>query len=223
MIITDYIIVLIVLMLMFYASYSIKSHIYLNTFCKKKTSEKVVALTFDDGPDAQQTPKVLEVLKQNKVQACFFLIGSKIDNNEALVRQIIDEGHLIGNHSYSHTNGFPLYSKKRMLADLMLCQQKLEEITKESNDLFRPPFGVTNPTIGYAVRQIGMKAIGWSIRSLDTKITSKEKVLKRIRKQLHPGAIILLHDFLPQSDLLLSEILKLLKDEGYSIRRLDLM
>lgn len=223
MILVYYIITLILLALMFYASYSIKSNIYLKTFCKKNTSEKVVAITFDDGPHTEQTPKVLKVLKQNNVQACFFLIGSKITNNESIVRQIIEEGHLVGNHSYSHTNAFPLYSKKRMFADLMLCQQKLEEITKETNHLFRPPFGVTNPTIGCAVRQIGMKAIGWSIRSLDTQINSTEKILKRVRKQLHPGAIILLHDFLPQSDLLLDEILKLLKEEGYSIRRLDLM
>ena len=214
--------VIIVLLVMFYASYSIKSNIYLKTFCQKSTSDKVVALTFDDGPDALQTPKVLDVLKEYNVQACFFCVGSRIDKNESIISRMVNEGHLIGNHSYSHTNLFPLYHPKKMKTDLMLCQQKLEEITKQKNILFRPPFGVTNPTIGRTARQMNLEAIGWSIRSLDTQL-SLDKALKRIQRKLHPGAIILLHDVLPQSELLLREVIDLLLREGYQIKRLDLM
>lgn len=80
---------------MFYASYSIKSNVYVKAFCKKETSEKVVAITFDDGPDAVQTLKILDVLKEYKIQACFFCIGSRVENNEKLIQRMVREGHLI--------------------------------------------------------------------------------------------------------------------------------
>ncbi|WP_321436270.1 polysaccharide deacetylase family protein [uncultured Bacteroides sp.] len=208
---------------MFYASYSIKSNVYVKAFCKKETSEKVVAITFDDGPDAVQTLKILDVLKEYKIQACFFCIGSRVENNEKLIQRMVREGHLIGNHSYSHTNCFPLYGKQKMSYDLRLCQQKLEEASQEKITLFRPPFGVTNPTIGRLVKKMGFTVIGWSIRSLDTQQSSPEKVLRRVRRQLHPGAVILLHDVLPQSEVLLKMILELLADKGYTIKRIDLM
>lgn len=219
----DLVVILLVLMLMFYASYSIKSNIYLKTFCRKNTTEKVVAITFDDGPDAMQTPKILDVLKEREVQACFFCIGKKIESNELLVQRMIREGHLVGNHSYSHANRFPFYGRKKMLADLTLCQQQLEAATQEKIDLFRPPFGVTNPTIGNAARQMNLTTIGWSIRSLDTQTSSITKILDRIQRQLHPGAIILLHDVLPYSTVVLEKVLDLLSEEGYKIKRLDLM
>lgn len=217
------IVILLFLVFMFYASYSIKSNIYVRAFCEKETLERVVAITFDDGPDTVQTPKILDVLQEYEVQACFFCIGNKIENSEELIQRIAFEGHLIGNHSYSHTNWFPFYGKRRMNNDLRLCQQKLEKVTQEKITLFRPPFGVTNPTIGSVVKKMGFTVIGWSIRSLDTQQSSSEKVLQRIQRQLHPGAIILLHDTLPQSELLLKMILDLLADEGYKIKRLDLM
>lgn len=209
--------------LMFYASYSIKSNVYVKAFCKKETSEKVVAITFDDGPDAVQTLKILDVLKEYNVQVCFFCIGSRVENNKELIQRMVREGHLIGNHSYSHTNSFPLYGKHKMSYDLRLCQQKLEEASQEKITFFRPPFGVTNPTIGSLVKKMDFTVIGWSIRSLDTLQSSPEKVLRRVRRQLHPGAVILLHDVLPQSEVLLKMILELLADKGYTIKRVDLM
>lgn len=208
---------------LFWASYDINSGIYMAVFCQKRTQEKVVALTFDDGPDAGQTPRVLQILKESQTPACFFCIGEKVKGNEALIRRIIAEGHLIGNHSYSHSNFFPIYRLKRMKEDLQACQSALEAATSQPVSLFRPPFGVTNPTIARATRQLGYKTIGWNIRTLDTQYPTPEKILRRIQKRLRPGSIILLHDPLRGSEVLLQQVIKLIKEQGYTIARLDSM
>lgn len=202
---------------MFYASYSIRSGVYLNAFCRMQTHDKVVALTFDDGPDAVQTPRVLDILKEYDAPATFFCIGSKVEGNEDIIRRIIAEGHRIGNHSYTHSGTFPLYPGKRMTADLERCQQVLEKTTGQKVDWFRPPFGVTNPTIARVVRKLRYQTIGWSIRTLDTQPLSHKEIIKRINKRLRPGSIILLHDRMPQSEVLLKDILDELKQQGYRV------
>lgn len=212
---------LLILSFLVYASYSIRSGIYLRSFCRKHTVEKIVALTFDDGPDPIQTPKVLKILKERQATACFFCIGRKIEGNEKLLQQIVAEGHLIGNHSFTHSGLFPLYRLSRMKKDLQTCQSELERVTSQSVTLFRPPFGVTNPTIAKAVRQLGYTSIGWNIRTLDTQQPSPEEVLNRIRKGIKPGSIILLHDRMLDSGQLVKQILDLLKEQGYTVVRLD--
>ncbi len=212
---------LLILSFLVYASYSIRSEIYLQSFCRKRTVEKIVALTFDDGPDPIQTPKVLQTLKEQQATACFFCIGRKIKGNEKLLQQIVTEGHLIGNHSFTHSGSFPLYRLSRMKKDLQTCQSELERVTSQPVTLFRPPFGVTNPTIAKAVRQLGYTSIGWNIRTLDTQQPTPDKVLNRIRKGLKPGSIILLHDRIPDSGQLVKQILDLLKEQGYTVVRLD--
>ncbi len=212
---------LLILSFLVYASYSIRSEIYLRSFCRKRTVEKIVALTFDDGPDPIQTPKVLQTLKEQQATACFFCIGRKIKGNEKLLQQIVTEGHLIGNHSFTHSGLFPLYRLSRMKKDLQTCQSELERVTSQPVTLFRPPFGVTNPTIAKAVRQLGYTSIGWDIRTLDTQQPTPDKVLNRIRKGLKPGSIILLHDRIPDSGQLVKQILDLLKEQGYTVVRLD--
>lgn len=212
---------LLILSFLVYASYSIRSGIYLRSFCRKRTREKVVALTFDDGPDPIQTPKVLQILKEQQATACFFCIGHKVKGNEKLLQQMVVEGHLIGNHSFTHSGLFPLYGLSRMKKDLQTCQSELERVTSQPVTLFRPPFGVTNPTIAKAVRQLGYTSIGWNIRTLDTQQPSPDKVLDRIRKGIKPGSIILLHDRMPNSGQLVKQILDLLKEQGYTVVRLD--
>lgn len=200
-----------------YASYSIRSGIYLRAFCGKPTTEKIVSLTFDDGPDPVQTPKVLQILKEYQVTACFFCIGQKVKGNEALLKRMVAEGHTIGNHSYTHSGRFPLYRLSKMKKDLQTCQYALEQVTSQPITFFRPPFGVTNPTIAKAIRQLGYIPIGWNIRTMDTCQKDTSRILRRIRKRLTPGSIILLHDRMPDSDQLVREILDLLKEQGYTV------
>ncbi|MDR1981283.1 MAG: polysaccharide deacetylase family protein [Tannerellaceae bacterium] len=206
---------------LFHASYSIRSGVYLKALCKKATKEKVVSLTFDDGPDAQYTPLTLDVLKRYQVRATFFCIGRKAEEHPGLVRRIFSEGHTVGNHSYSHSNAFPLFGLKKMVADMKRAEACLERITGEKIRLFRPPFGVTNPVIAKAVRLSGYTVIGWSIRSLDTRGETPEKIVRRIIKQVSPGDVILLHDRMPDSAELLVRLLDYLNEQGYKVIGID--
>ena len=223
MIIAILILLVFVVLFLFYASYSIQSGIYMKAFCRKQTDEKIVALTFDDGPDAIQTTKVLDILKEYNVPATFFCIGSKIKRNENIIKRIVAEGHTIGNHSYVHTWKFPFHSVKQMIADLKQCQQLLEEASQQKVNWFRPPYGVTNPTLAKVVKKLGYKIIGWNIRTLDTQSLSHERVIMRIRKRLRPGSIILLHDRMPQSEILLKKVLDELKASQYYVVGLETM
>jgi peptidoglycan/xylan/chitin deacetylase (PgdA/CDA1 family) len=203
------------------ASYRIDSGFYVKAFCRKKTSDKVVALTFDDGPDPENTPPVLDVLRQYGVQATFFCIGKRAEEQPAIVRRIQQEGHLVGNHSYVHTPSFPLFSTTRMIADLQQSQQILERITGTKITLFRPPYGVTNPMVRKAVHTLGYTVIGWSIRSFDTRKEGENRIFNRIVKQIRPGSVILLHDRLPGSADLLVRLLDYFKRQGYKVVRID--
>ncbi len=213
-------ILIVVMLFFFYASYSIRSRVYLNALCRNPKAGKVVALTFDDGPDSTQTPKVLDILKKYNIKACFFCIGSKIAGNENIIQRIKNEGHLLGNHSHNHSGKFPLYSAKRMASEASECSKKIEDITGEKTQLFRPPFGVTNPTIARMVKKHRYITIGWNIRTLDT-CKSSSKVLKRVEKKLSFGSVILLHDDLKTSDDTLERVIKLISNKGYKFVRVD--
>ena len=215
--------ILLLFSFLFYASYSMRLGVYMCAFCRKQTDEKIVALTFDDGPDATQTPKVLDVLKASNTPATFFCIGSQVGGNEHIIRRMAAEGHTLGNHSYVHSSTFPLLSTRAMTADMVLCQQTLKAIWPGEVTWFRPPFGVTNPTVARVVKHLGYLPIGWNIRTFDTTSSSHDKILKRIDKQLRPGSVILLHDRVPGSERLLAEILNLLCRRGYRVVSLKTM
>lgn len=219
--ITFFIVIILLLFITIYASYSIESGIYLKAFCRAKTKQKVIALSFDDGPHPRRTPMVLEVLAQHQIKAIFFLIGEDAERYPEIVKRIVDEGHLIGNHSYRHNGKFPILGKKRMEEDLKKCESILNNITNQEIKYFRPPFGVTNPTIGSVARKLGYKTIGWSIRSLDTKTVSRTKVLMRIKRLAHPGGIILMHDNREQCNLLTESVINHLTIKGYRFIRVD--
>lgn len=204
-----------------YASYSIRSGIYVKALCAGKTDRKVVALTFDDGPDPANTSVVLDVLKKYKVPGTFFCIGKKVRENPDVVKRMVAEGHLVGNHSYSHTGTLPCFMRRKMMGELQETQQVIEEVTGKPCSLYRPPFGVTNPVVSAAVKHLGYTVIGWSIRSFDTRGEKTERVFRRIVKQLKPGAVILLHDRLPQSGILLEMLLDHLSANGYRAIRVD--
>ena len=108
-----------------------------------------------------------------------------------------------------------------MCHDLITCQQELEKVTGQPVQWFRPPFGVTNPTLAQAVRRLGYFPVGWNIRTLDTQQPTPEKIIKRIKKRLVPGSILLLHDRMPDSDRLLVQVLDFIEKEGYTVVTLD--
>ena len=207
-----------------WASADVGSNIYLKAACKGDGTKRVVALTFDDGPDELMTPKVLDVLKRHNIIATFFLIGSKVDCHPDIVKRIVDEGHIVANHTYSHSGLFPLSSGMRVEQELQKCNESIKRVIGLSPTLFRPPFGVTNPIIGRVVNALGLKTIGWSIRSLDTIAgKSREEICQRVISKLHPGAIILLHDRCDGADELLEAIIQATYKSGYNIIALDNM
>lgn len=161
-------IVLSIIVFMVWASASIRSGVYVRAFCREKTDRKVVYLTFDDGPHPPETERVLDVLRERGARATFFLIGSKVSGNEAVLRRMLEEGHALGLHTYSHAGTFPLLSFDKMLADVNEGKRAVESVAGKKISLFRPPFGVTNPTISKVVRTLGLQTVGWDVRSFDT-------------------------------------------------------
>ena len=110
-------------------SYDICFGLYIKSYCKAKTKNKVLALSFDDGPHSEFTPAVLEILKENKIQAAFFLIGEKLGTEPALAKLLIEEGHIIGNHSYTHTKRFTVQKTKTVINDLKRNEDLIYNIT----------------------------------------------------------------------------------------------
>lgn len=213
-------VVILIMVALFYASYSISAGVYLKAVCRMPITDQIVYLTFDDGPHPIYTPKILDILNDYQAKACFFCIGANIKGNELLLKRIDEEGHLIGNHSYSHTGFFPILSKTKMDADLAQCDEELFRVLNKKTKLFRPPFGVTNPRIANVVKGRGYRVVGWNIRTFDTQSSDVEKILRRIDRHLKPGSIILLHDRLEHSDELLKCILQHLTHKGYKFGKL---
>ncbi len=209
------ILVLLILFLV-YASYYIGSGVYVKAICKPDTPG--VVLTFDDGVDEIQTPKVLDVLKKYDAKAIFFIIGEKAEKHSHLVQRIVAEGHKIGIHSYTHKPIFPILAYDNMHKEVWDTKEILEKITGETVDLFRPPFGVTNPNVGKVVEELNLKTIGWNIRSLDTNMSQDRlQVAERVSKKLTGRDIILLHDDRLGSEILLEALLKNIEKSGHKV------
>lgn len=198
----------------FCGAYFIGLNFHLDSVNRLNTGDKKVLLSFDDGPHNPNTVRVLEVLKKHNVKALFFLIGRNIPGNEAIVRQIVDEGHRIGNHSFSHHYWIDVWPTQKVTNDFAECQQLIHQFQPASK-LFRPPYGVTNPNIAKAVKSLQLQSIGWNVRSYDTSIKEVEKIKERVLSQLKPGAIILLHDRLDFMPELLEKLIPAVKEKGY--------
>jgi peptidoglycan-N-acetylglucosamine deacetylase len=201
----------------------IRSNFYLTALCKGSQSEKVATLTFDDGPDPVITPKVLAILEKHEIKAGFFIIGKKAKKNGTLLRQMINQNHLVGMHSYKHGFFFDFYGKRDMEQDLLKTEDAVTCIAGKKPVLFRPPYGVTNPTLAKTVKNLDFKVIGWSLRSMDTSIKDAEKVSMRVMRKLHPGAVILMHDTKDITPEALEKVIILAKEDGYRFIGLDEM
>ncbi|HEX8022626.1 polysaccharide deacetylase family protein [Mucilaginibacter sp.] len=210
-------------LILFYGCYYIGSNFFMRVMCAAKTSKKVIAITFDDGPDTVATPQILDILKQHNVPVAFFCIGNRIAGNATILKQIHEQGHVIGNHSFSHHFWFDLFSPSKMLDDLLRANQVVRQTINLSPLLFRPPYGVINPNLKKAIVKSRMIPIGWSVRSMDTVINDEKKLLNKITRRLNPGAIFLFHDTGPATISVLPLFIEQAKAQGYEIVRLDKM
>lgn len=209
------------LALLVWGSASIQASFFVPSVCEGKTDRRVVALTFDDGPDPQGTPVVLDILARERVPAAFFCIGRKIRPGDVLLQRMQSEGHLVGNHSFSHGFGFDWQTSGRMLRDLERMDKACLETVGRRPRYFRPPYGVTNPNLAKAIRQGGYVSVGWSLRSLDTVSRDPDRLLRKLLSGLKPGAILLLHDTVPQTGEILTSFIRQARQAGYDFVRLD--
>jgi peptidoglycan/xylan/chitin deacetylase (PgdA/CDA1 family) len=189
--------------------------------CQGAKNENRVALTFDDGPDPLKTPFIINILKNHSTPATFFCIGKNLAGNEQLVKQIFDEGHLLGNHSFSHSTWFDLFPSKRMRQEMLETDRLINGITGKSPLFFRPPYGVVNPMVSNALKKMHWKTICWNIRSMDTMGYNNHKILNDILGRLKPGSIILLHDKTVFVEKCLDELLTGIQKKGFKVVPLD--
>lgn len=209
----------------YWGTTQITSHFYLPTHCYGKTSSsQQIALTFDDGIlEPEQTQQILAILEHYRVPATFFCVGKNIQSpiQQSLLQQIHQAGHLIGNHTFSHANLFDFYGSKRILEEIQQTDVLIYDSIGQQPLFFRPPYGITTPNIAKALQQLPHQTIGWSVRSLDTVIKDETQLLQRLKKQLHSGAIILLHDHIKTLPTVLPLFLDYVLKEGYTIVGLD--
>ena len=209
------------LLVVAYGCYRIDSGFFMEVLCKGEDGKKIMAMTFDDGPSAEHTPKILDILHAAGIKASFFCIGKNIGGNENILRRIHEEGHMIGNHSYSHHFGFDFFSAGRMVADLRQADASISAILNVTPRMFRPPYGVINPNVRKTILEGNYFPVGWNIRSFDTLIRNPKRLKDRIITRFSPGAVLLLHDSGIFTAEILNEIIHESQRQGYQWVTID--
>ncbi len=180
------------------------------------TPEKKVAISFDACWGAEHTPKILEVLRENNLKTTFFLTGFWLEKYPDMVKTISDEGHEIGNHTYTHPHLNTL-SDSEIKTEVKRTHQLIKDICGQEANLFRPPFGEYSNKVIKALEECGYKTIQWSVDSLDWKEGGKEAIINRVTNKVHNGAIVLFHNNGKYTAEALPEIIEKLTAEGYTI------
>jgi len=153
---------------------------------------KLISLTFDDGPSVQFTPQVLDILREHRVPATFFVCGKNVEEHPEVLRRIVAEGHEVGNHTYSHPYFF-LKSRSRMAEEIDRTQAIIEKVVGFRPNIFRPPYGARWFGLVPTLLERGMHLIQWSATGYDWK-KDAAGITQAALRELTPGAIILLHD-----------------------------
>lgn len=181
------------------------------------TPEKVVALTFDDGPSPENTEDVLKILRENSVKATFFLVGKNIERFPELARKVVSEGHQAANHSYSH--------RRMLLQSTAFCRDEIEKTDSLIRDVgyteeivFRPPFGKKLFSLPLALRELNKLSVTWDVEPEDTETQDATLLQKRVLDHAKPGSIILFHDGNARKEGTLAAlpvIIRELRSQGY--------
>jgi len=199
--------------------FDIGSQFFVRTIHKGEQGK--VALTFDDGPHSVHTPQILNVLKEEGVKASFFCIGRHAEKHPELLQRMMAEGHVIGNHTYSHTHRFGLFSEEKVLEEMQGGKAVLKSIIGRTPRFFRPPFGVMNPKIARAVAAERDIIIGWDLRSRDGVARSEKQILDRVMPRLDKATLLLFHDTNPHSAEAVRKVIQHLRGQGKEIVSLE--
>ena len=154
----------------------------------------LVALTFDDGPDPDVTPAVLDLLEAAGARATFFCVGQRAEAYPGMVAAMRARGHGVENHSYSHPNGFALRGPQGLRREILRAQEAIEQSGGGRPSLFRAPAGIQNPWLAAVLAKAGLSLVSWSRRGFDTVTRDGVRVASRLGRGLSPGDILLLHD-----------------------------
>jgi peptidoglycan/xylan/chitin deacetylase (PgdA/CDA1 family) len=166
---------------------------YGRTFTGLPRGTKQLALTYDDGPNDPHTLRLLEVLAKHNVRATFFLIGRYVKQRPELAREIVQAGHIVGNHTFTH----PLLifkSAAEIRQELSACRSALEDAVGQHSSLFRPPFGGRRPAVLRIVRELGLKPVMWNVTGYDWTAPPCAVIEQKVTTQIRGGDVILLHD-----------------------------
>jgi peptidoglycan/xylan/chitin deacetylase (PgdA/CDA1 family) len=193
---------------------------------------KYVALTFDDGPDSVYTPRILDILKEKDIRATFFLIGTNAQKHPEIVQRMFEDGHSIGNHTYSHRSLVPL-SNRGVYNEIMKGEEAIRQITGEKPTLFRPPRGVYTQYARDLLKEQRYTMVLWDVSSRDWEEIRYSHITNYVLKSVQPGSIILFHD---SGDIItafggnryntvraLPNIIDRLQEDGYEFLTIDEM
>ena len=209
--------------LLFSKTPTLFSIIYAECLWKLPGTDKVLYLTFDDGPIPEATPFVLDQLKEYNAKATFFCVGKNVEANPTILKRILREGHSVGNHTYDHLNGWKNINKI-YFENIDECQHVLSRYCgKHLTDLFRPPYGKLKPS-QYRALKSKYKIAMWDVLSFDFDLkTGRKKTVKNVIKNAEPGSLIVFHDSIkakPTMEYALPKVLAHFTEKGFKFEKL---
>ncbi len=189
------------------------------------TEEKVLYLTFDAGYENGNTPKILEALKKHNAPATFFLVGNYIDREPELVRQIVQDGHIVGNHTATHPDMSKILNEEKFSIELDALSEKYKAVVgEEMKKFYRPPQGKFSEDNLRMAQKLGYKTVFWSLAYVDwyeDKQPPIESAMKTLKSRVHPGAIVLLHSTSSTNAEIMDALLTEWENMGYTFKSLE--
>lgn len=196
-----------------------------NAYYVGKPDDKCIYLTFDAGYENGNTEKILDTLKSHDIKAAFFLVGNYLEKEPDLVRRMVEEGHIVGNHTYHHPDMSLISDKESFEKELVSLEDLYREITgQDMPKYYRPPQGKFNEDNLRMADELGYKTIFWSLAYVDwykDKQPTKEYAFSKLIPRIHPGAVVLLHSTSDTNEQILDELINKWKEEGYTFKTLD--
>ena len=196
-----------------------------NAYYLGNTSEKVIYLTFDEGYENGNTGKILDILKKLNVPAAFFVVKPYIDKEPELVKRMVDEGHIVGNHSVHHPSMAQIHDSEKFKAELTGVEDAYKElIGQDMPKFFRPPMGKYSKESLAMTKDLGYKTIFWSFAYKDWLVKdqpTEEKGINKITNGSHPGCIMLLHAVSDTNTKILEQVIKNIQNSGYEFKSLN--
>lgn len=196
-----------------------------DAYYSENTQEKVLYLTFDAGYENGNTPAILDALKKHNAPATFFIVGNYLETSPDLVKRMVAEGHIVGNHTYHHPDMSKISSKESFEKELSQLETLYQEtIGQPMTKFYRPPQGKYSETNLKMAKDLGYKTFFWSLAYVDwyqDKQPPKEEAFKKLLGRIHPGAVVLLHSTSSTNAAILDELLTKWEEMGYQFKSLD--